>query len=39
MALFRDGQLVHMIPRHEIEGRLPQQIADDLKGAFNSFCK
>ena len=39
MALFRDGQLVHMIPRHDIEGRLPQQIADDLKGAFNSFCK
>lgn len=39
MALFRDGQLVHMIPRHEIEGRLPQQIADELKGAFNSFCK
>ena len=39
MALFRDGQLVHMIPRHEIEGRLPQQLADELKGAFNSFCK
>jgi putative YphP/YqiW family bacilliredoxin len=39
MALFRDGQLVHMIPRHEIEGRLPEQIADELKGAFNSFCK
>jgi putative YphP/YqiW family bacilliredoxin len=39
MALFSDGQLVHMIPRHEIEGRMPQQIAEELKNAFNSFCK
>jgi putative YphP/YqiW family bacilliredoxin len=39
MALFRDGQLVHMIPRHEIEGRMPEQIAAELKNAFNSFCE
>ena len=38
MALFRDGQLVHMIPRHEIEGRMPEQIATELKTVFDSFC-
>jgi len=38
MALFRDGQLVHMIPRHEIEGRMPEQIAAELKNVFDSFC-
>ena len=38
MALFRDGQLVHMIPRHEIEGRIPEQIATELKNVFDSFC-
>ena len=38
MALFRDGQLVHMIPRHEIEGRLPEQIAAELKTAFDNYC-
>ena len=39
MALFRDGQLVHMIPRLEIEGRLPEQVAANLKNAFDNFCK
>jgi len=39
MALFRDGQLVHMIPRHEIEGRMPEQIASELKGVFDNYCK
>ena len=39
MALFSDGQLVHMIPRHEIEGRMPEQIASELKGVFDNFCK
>ena len=39
MALFKEGQLVHMIPRHEIEGRLPEQIATVLKNAFDTHCK
>jgi putative YphP/YqiW family bacilliredoxin len=39
MALFKDGRLVHMIPRHQIEGRMPEQIAGDLRAAFDNFCK
>lgn len=39
MALFRNGQLVHMIPRLEIEGRMPEQVATNLKSAFDSFCE
>jgi putative YphP/YqiW family bacilliredoxin len=39
MALFKNGQLVRMIPRHQIEGRLPQEIALDLVNAFNEYCK
>ncbi len=38
IALFKDGQLVHMIERHMIEGRSAQMIADNLTGAFNTFC-
>ena len=38
MALFRDGELVHMIERHHIEGRTAQLIADNLTEAFNEFC-
>ena len=39
MALFKKGQLVHMIPRHQIEGKLPQEIAKDLVNTFNEYCK
>lgn len=39
MALFKDGKLVHLIPRHQIEGRMPEQIAGDLRTAFDNFCK
>jgi putative YphP/YqiW family bacilliredoxin len=39
MALFKKGKLVQMIPRHQIEGRLPQEIARDLVEAFNKHCK
>ena len=39
MALFKDGQVVHFIPRMEIEGRYPQAIAENLKSAFNTHCK
>ena len=37
-ALFKDGELVHFVPRHLIEGRDPQSIAFDLIGAFDSHC-
>ena len=38
MALFKDGKLVHMIERHQIEGRRAQMIADNLMGAFDQYC-
>ena len=38
MALFKDGKLVHMIERHQIEGRPAQMIADSLIGAFDQYC-
>jgi putative YphP/YqiW family bacilliredoxin len=39
MALFKDGKLVHMIERHQIEGRPAQMIADNLMGAFDQYCE
>lgn len=38
MALFKDGKLVHIIERHQIEGRPAQMIADSLIGAFEQYC-
>lgn len=38
IALFKDGELVHMIERHMIEGRSAQMIADNLKTAFAAHC-
>jgi putative YphP/YqiW family bacilliredoxin len=38
MALFKDGKLVHMIERHQIEGRPAQMIADNLVAAFEQYC-
>lgn len=38
LALFRDGELVWMLERHQIQGRFPQQIAEDLKKAYDQFC-
>ena len=38
IALFKDGQLVHMIERHQIEGRPAQVIAHNLIAAFNEYC-
>ena len=38
MALFRDGELVHMLERHHIEGRPADMIAENLMGAYNEFC-
>lgn len=38
MGLFKDGELVHMIERHHIEGRPAEMIAENLVMAFNEFC-
>lgn len=38
IALFKNGQLVHFVERHQIEGRPPQVIAQNLIGAFDQFC-
>ena len=38
MALFKDGQMVEMIQRHQIEGRTPEEIASDLTTAFDKHC-
>ncbi len=38
LALFKDGELVHMIERHHIEGRTAQLIAENLTKAFDEFC-
>ena len=38
IALFKDGQLVHFIERHQIEGRPAQMIAHNLISAFNEYC-
>ena len=39
MALFKNGELVHVIERHHIEGRTAQMIAGNLLGAFEEHCK
>lgn len=38
MALFKDGELVHMLERHHIEGRPAELIAENLVGAYNEYC-
>jgi putative YphP/YqiW family bacilliredoxin len=38
IALFKDGNLVHMIERHQIEGRPAQLIAHNLIAAFEEYC-
>lgn len=39
MALFKNGEPVFVMPRHHIEGRTPQEIADSLIDQFNEHCK
>lgn len=39
IALFRDGEHVFMLERHEIEGRDAAEIADDLKQAYDRYCR
>ncbi len=38
MALFKNGELVHMLERHHIEGRPAELIAENLKQAYDEFC-
>jgi len=38
VALLRDGKIVFMLQRHEIEGRDPRSITEDLTKAFDRFC-
>ncbi len=38
IALFKDGELVHMLERHHIEGRPAELIAENLMDAYNEHC-
>ncbi len=38
IGLFKDGRLVHMLERHDIEGRAPEAIAADPEAAFEQSC-
>lgn len=38
IALFKDGELVHMLERHHIEGRYADVIAENLQQAYDEFC-
>ena len=37
-AILRNGELVYMMERHQIEGHTPQQIAEAFKAAFDEHC-
>lgn len=39
IALLKDGRLVFMLERHNIEGRTANEIADDLVTAFDKYCE
>lgn len=39
IALLKDGKLVYMLERHQIEGRSADEIAQDLTGAFEKYCE
>ena len=38
VALLKDGELVFMMERHQIEGHSPQEIAQELQAAFDEHC-
>ena len=38
IALLKDGKLVYMMERYQIEGRGPLEIAEELTGAFDKYC-
>lgn len=39
IALLKDGQLVHMIERHQIENRSADEIAAELTRVFDMYCR
>jgi bacilliredoxin len=39
IALFKDGKIVYMLERHQIEGRAADDIAQDLTQAFDKYCE
>ena len=38
IGILKNGELIYMMERHQIEGKGPEQIADELKRAFNQCC-
>ena len=38
IGLYKNGELVHFIERHNIEGRSAEMIAANLKAAFEEYC-
>jgi putative YphP/YqiW family bacilliredoxin len=38
IALFKDGELAYFMQRHQIEGRYPEDIAADLRAAYEEHC-
>ncbi len=38
IALFKDGDLLHFVERHHIEGRSAQMISDHLQEVFKEYC-
>ena len=38
MAIFKNGELVHMLERHHIEGRSADMISENLMGAYEEYC-
>ncbi len=38
VALFKGGEVVHMVERHMIEGRTAEMLADNLRFAYEEFC-
>lgn len=38
IGILKDGELVYMMERYQIEGRGPEQIANELTQAFDKFC-
>jgi putative YphP/YqiW family bacilliredoxin len=37
VALFKDGELIHMVERHHIEGRTAEALATNLTAAFEEY--
>jgi putative YphP/YqiW family bacilliredoxin len=38
IALFKDGELVHFVERHHIEGRSAEMIGNHLMNVFDEYC-